>query len=242
MAASNTALPVRSPTRSNSPTAPTSSACCSATSSRAPGSRTTARSRWCSRARPRRSIRGRAMSASPPARCATASSPSAIPTSSRPRSATAACARRASRAAPTTSAAPRSAISPAMRASGCGSAVRSSPLEIQYLGGMVYIETVDGLSDVRPVGRAGLSDAAFRRLTEFIDAGDGKRHQLRGPRPRARPAAARAVRRHQGADRPVGLPVRPAPAHRQGRGAADSTPTSPSARSRWPAASPRSST
>ena len=56
-----------------------------------------------------------------------------------------------------------------MRASGCGSAARSSPLEIQYLGGMVYIETVDGLSDVRPVGRAGLSDAAFRRLTEFID-------------------------------------------------------------------------
>lgn len=44
-----------------------------------------------------------------------------------------------------------------------------SPLEIQYLGGMVYIETVDGLSDVRPVGRAGLTDAGFRRLTEFID-------------------------------------------------------------------------
>jgi AraC family transcriptional regulator len=44
-----------------------------------------------------------------------------------------------------------------------------SPLEIQYLGGMVYIETADGLSDVRPVGRAGLSDAAFRQLTEFID-------------------------------------------------------------------------
>ena len=100
-------------------------------------------------------------------------------------------------------------------------AARSSPLEIQYLGGMVYIETVDGLSDVRPVGRAGLSDAAFRRLTEFIDAGDGERHQLRGPRPGARPAAARAVRRHQGAHRPVGLPVRAAPAHRQGRGAAD---------------------
>ena len=34
---------------------------------------------------------------------------------------------------------------------------------------MVYIETVDGLSDVRPVGRAGLSDAAFRPLSEFID-------------------------------------------------------------------------
>lgn len=45
-----------------------------------------------------------------------------------------------------------------------------SPLEIQYLGGMVYIETVDGLGQVRPAGRVGLSDAAFRRLAEFIDA------------------------------------------------------------------------
>jgi AraC family transcriptional regulator len=45
-----------------------------------------------------------------------------------------------------------------------------SPLEIEYLGGMVYLETVDGLSQVRPVGRAGLSEDAFCRLTEFIDA------------------------------------------------------------------------
>ena len=35
------------------------------------------------------------------------------------------------------------------------------PLEIQYLGGMVYLETVQGLRDVRPVNRAGLSDAEF---------------------------------------------------------------------------------
>ena len=44
------------------------------------------------------------------------------------------------------------------------------PLEIQYLGGMVYLETVQGLRAVRPVNAAGLSDAEFARVSAFIDA------------------------------------------------------------------------
>ena len=44
------------------------------------------------------------------------------------------------------------------------------PLEIQYLGGMVYLETVQGLRTVRPVNSAGLSDGEFARISTFIDA------------------------------------------------------------------------
>jgi len=43
------------------------------------------------------------------------------------------------------------------------------PLEIQYLGGLVYLETMQGLRAVRPVTTIGLSDGEFRRITTFID-------------------------------------------------------------------------
>lgn len=43
------------------------------------------------------------------------------------------------------------------------------PLEIQYLGGMVYLETISGLSTTRQATPQGLSDASFRRIVEFID-------------------------------------------------------------------------
>jgi AraC family transcriptional regulator len=43
------------------------------------------------------------------------------------------------------------------------------PLEIQYLGGMVYLETLQGLRSVRPVNTVGLSDAEFARISAFID-------------------------------------------------------------------------
>jgi AraC family transcriptional regulator len=44
------------------------------------------------------------------------------------------------------------------------------PLEIQYLGGLVYLETLQRLQNVRPVTASGLSDAEFRQIAEFIDA------------------------------------------------------------------------
>lgn len=44
------------------------------------------------------------------------------------------------------------------------------PLEIQYLGGMVYLETIRGLHSSRPARASGLTDAAFHRIAEFIDA------------------------------------------------------------------------
>lgn len=44
------------------------------------------------------------------------------------------------------------------------------PLEAQYLGGMVYIETLNGLRAGRPTGRLGLSDPGFRRIVDYIDA------------------------------------------------------------------------
>ncbi|MBP2237045.1 AraC family transcriptional regulator [Sinorhizobium kostiense] len=44
------------------------------------------------------------------------------------------------------------------------------PLEIQYLGGMVYIETLRGLHAVKPANASTLSDAEFDRLSAFIDA------------------------------------------------------------------------
>lgn len=43
-------------------------------------------------------------------------------------------------------------------------------LEIQYLGGLVYLETVRGLRSVRPARTAELSDGEFRRISAFIDA------------------------------------------------------------------------
>ncbi|PSJ56975.1 AraC family transcriptional regulator [Kumtagia ephedrae] len=45
------------------------------------------------------------------------------------------------------------------------------PLEIQYLGGMVYVETMRGLRAGRLADASGLSDAAFRRIVDFIEAG-----------------------------------------------------------------------
>ena len=44
------------------------------------------------------------------------------------------------------------------------------PLEIQYLGGMVYLETLQGLRAVKPVDTLSLSDAEFARISAFIDA------------------------------------------------------------------------
>lgn len=44
------------------------------------------------------------------------------------------------------------------------------PLEIQYLGGMVYIETLQGLHSLKPASNVGLSDAEFSRISAFIDA------------------------------------------------------------------------
>ncbi|MCZ4094111.1 AraC family transcriptional regulator [Sinorhizobium psoraleae] len=44
------------------------------------------------------------------------------------------------------------------------------PLEINYLGGLVYLETMRGLHSVKPARAAALSDAEFDRLTAFIDA------------------------------------------------------------------------
>ncbi|BCH21166.1 helix-turn-helix domain-containing protein [Mesorhizobium sp. L-8-3] len=45
------------------------------------------------------------------------------------------------------------------------------PLELQYLGGLVYLETMNGLQAVRPARRAGLSDGEFRRIADFVEAG-----------------------------------------------------------------------
>jgi AraC family transcriptional regulator len=44
------------------------------------------------------------------------------------------------------------------------------PLEIQYLGGMVYLETLEGLRGVKPVDALSLSDPEFARICAFIDA------------------------------------------------------------------------
>jgi AraC family transcriptional regulator len=44
------------------------------------------------------------------------------------------------------------------------------PLEVQYLGGMVYLETINGLASARTSAPHGLSDASFRRIVEFIDS------------------------------------------------------------------------
>lgn len=44
------------------------------------------------------------------------------------------------------------------------------PLELQYLGGLVYLETIRGLRTVRPAKAAGLSDGEFGRIAAFIDA------------------------------------------------------------------------
>jgi AraC family transcriptional regulator len=43
-------------------------------------------------------------------------------------------------------------------------------LEIQYLGGMVYLETLQGLRHVKPVESVNLSDAEFARICAFVDA------------------------------------------------------------------------
>ena len=44
------------------------------------------------------------------------------------------------------------------------------PLEIQYLGGLVYIETVRGVLSDKVALPAGISDSAFRRITQFVEA------------------------------------------------------------------------
>jgi AraC family transcriptional regulator len=44
------------------------------------------------------------------------------------------------------------------------------PLEIQYLGGVVYLETVQGLRGVRPVSAVALSDSEFSKVSAFVDA------------------------------------------------------------------------
>jgi AraC family transcriptional regulator len=44
------------------------------------------------------------------------------------------------------------------------------PLEIQYLGGMVYLETLNGLRAARASKHAGIPDSIFRRISEFVDA------------------------------------------------------------------------
>jgi AraC family transcriptional regulator len=44
------------------------------------------------------------------------------------------------------------------------------PLEIQYLGGMVYLETLEGLRGIKPVAALSLSDSEFARICAFIDA------------------------------------------------------------------------
>ena len=44
------------------------------------------------------------------------------------------------------------------------------PLEIQYLGGMVYIETLRALEPNKIAKPAGISDSAFRRITQFVEA------------------------------------------------------------------------
>ncbi|MGO4837680.1 helix-turn-helix domain-containing protein, partial [Rhizobiaceae sp. 2RAB30] len=45
------------------------------------------------------------------------------------------------------------------------------PLELQYLGGLVYLETIRRLQTVRPARPAGLSDEEFQRIADFIEAG-----------------------------------------------------------------------
>lgn len=47
---------------------------------------------------------------------------------------------------------------------------RLDPLEIHYLGGMVYLETVRGLHSMKPARATALSDTEFDRLATFIDA------------------------------------------------------------------------
>ena len=92
------------------------------------------------------------------------------------------------------------------------------PLEIQYLGGMVYIETVHGLRDVRPVDRAGLVRCRLPPLSEFIDAGDWKTTSAAPASPAPLDLPLRVhVRRHESAHRPVGLPVRAATGASPGR-------------------------
>ncbi|MEQ1899965.1 MAG: AraC family transcriptional regulator [Devosia sp.] len=44
------------------------------------------------------------------------------------------------------------------------------PLEIQYLGGLVYVETIRSLDGSKAERPAGISDTAFRRITEFVEA------------------------------------------------------------------------
>jgi AraC family transcriptional regulator len=43
------------------------------------------------------------------------------------------------------------------------------PLQIQYLGGMVYLETMETLLSAKE-GNAGLSDQSFRKLVDYVDA------------------------------------------------------------------------
>jgi AraC family transcriptional regulator len=45
------------------------------------------------------------------------------------------------------------------------------PLEIQYLGGIVYLETLQGLRAVRSVSAVGLSDSEFSKVSAFVDSG-----------------------------------------------------------------------
>lgn len=44
------------------------------------------------------------------------------------------------------------------------------PLEIQYLGGLVYVETIRALEPGKAGNPLGISDMAFRRITEFVEA------------------------------------------------------------------------
>ena len=101
------------------------------------------------------------MCGSPPARSATASSPSAY--SDEFQAAISDRSLREARKAGSTNNI-RQQVDPASRLL-CARALRLrralDPLEIQYLGGMVYLETVKACARVRPVDRAGLSDAEF---------------------------------------------------------------------------------